>query len=180
MNRMDPIVATCADPASAQRAIKALVSVGVKENEITVISAVPLDDWDSGDHEKASLMPWLVALGAILGGISGYLLVSLTQESYPIHTGGMPVVSLWPDGIITYELTMLGAILSTLLVLFWTAPLLCGKHPGNGIVEGEKIILEVVPAAAQLTERIKLVLQQCDPQPQARAPGPDIPGQSSV
>lgn len=173
MNRAHPMVATCADPAAARRTIKALLSVGVRQNEITVISSVPLDDWDSVEQEKASLMPWLVALGAILGGISGYLLVSLTQQSYPIQTGGMPVVSLWTDGIITYELTMLGAILSTLLVLFWTAPLLRWRPRDNESVDGEKIIVEVVPATTELTEKIKNVLRQCDHAPKVGGTGSD-------
>lgn len=157
---MDPVVATYADPASARRAIEGLLSAGVKRSEIAVISSVPLDDSGLGEEGKTAPMPWLVALGAILGGIGGYLLVSLTQQSYPIQTGGMPVVSLWTDGIVIYELTMLGAILSTLLVLFWTAPLLHWEPRPQGVfaIDNGKIALEVVPSSAEVKGKISAVL----------------------
>ncbi|MGH9425048.1 MAG: quinol:electron acceptor oxidoreductase subunit ActD, partial [Terriglobia bacterium] len=51
----------------------------------------------------------------------GFLLSVLTQKSYPLATGGMPIVTLWANGIITYEMTMLGAILTTLFTLLVTA-----------------------------------------------------------
>ncbi len=62
-------------------------------------------------------MPWLAALGGLLGGACGYLLVTETQKAYPLSTGGMPIAPLWTNGIITYEVAMLGAILTTLVGL---------------------------------------------------------------
>ena len=56
-------------------------------------------------------------LGGAIGALSGYLLTTLTQKAYPIATGGMPITPPWTNGIIIYELTMLGAILMTLIVL---------------------------------------------------------------
>ena len=56
-------------------------------------------------------------LGGIVGGTLGYLLTTLTQHSYPILTGGMPLSPTWTNGIIVYEMTMLGAILTTLVTL---------------------------------------------------------------
>jgi hypothetical protein len=56
-------------------------------------------------------------LGGAIGGLSGYLLTTLSQKAYPLVTGGMPITPGWTNGIIIYELTMLGAILTTLIVL---------------------------------------------------------------
>lgn len=168
-DRIDPVVASFVGPIAARRAIESLLSAGVNRENITVISSVPLDELQGAESEKAAVMPWLVALGAILGGIAGYLLVSLTQMSYPIATGGMPIVSLWTDGIIIYELTMLGAILSTLLVLCWTAPLLRWKRqPLDRPVDGEDIVLEIVPPTAELQERVRIALQNRTPESEAR------------
>lgn len=176
---MDRVVATFADSVSALRAIEALLSAGVKREEITVISSLPLDELHGGETGKAVLMPWLVTLGAILGGFAGYLLVTLTQKSYPIATGGMPIASLWTNGIITYELTMLGAILTTLLVLFWTAPLLRWKQrAGSGPVDADSIVVEAVPSTAELKEKIRVALQNCAHESDAPAPGSGIPRQS--
>jgi hypothetical protein len=45
------------------------------------------------------------------------LLTTLSQKSYPIFTGGMSLTPAWTNGIIVYEMIMLGAILTTLVVL---------------------------------------------------------------
>ena len=68
-------------------------------------------------------MSWLAALGGLLGGGSGYLLSSFAQRTYIIPTGGIPIVAHWADGVVTCKLTMLGAILMTLLTLVITAHL---------------------------------------------------------
>jgi hypothetical protein len=122
MNSENGIYVLCSEPDS-EKAVNALLSAGVPRRDIVVISSQPLEQYRFADTEKVR-MPWLVAGGAILGGTAGFLLASLTQKSYPIHTGGMPVVTFWTDGIITYELAMLGAILTTSVVFLLAAPLL--------------------------------------------------------
>ena len=44
-------------------------------------------------------------------------------EEFPLISGGMPLITKWSNGIITYELTMLGAILATLITLLIVARL---------------------------------------------------------
>ena len=154
------LYALCADPASAQRTVDALRTAGVRRDEITVISSQPLDDCDLAQHEKSTLMPWIVALGAVLGGIGGFLLVSLTQRSYPIVTGGMPIVPAWTDGIITYELTMLGAILTTVVALIVSAPLLRWKQePYDAQIAEGKILVGVVNPSEHLGKEVAAILQ---------------------
>ena len=109
------------DPDSAQRAVGALHATKVESRDIVVISSEPFEEYEFGRMEHRTPMPWLAALGGLMGGVSGYLLAVLTQKSYPLVTGGMPIVTLWANGIITYELTMLGAILTTLFTLLVTA-----------------------------------------------------------
>jgi hypothetical protein len=150
------------DPAAAQRTFDALLSAGVRRQDITVISSEPLDRCEFGQAEKATLMPWLVVLGAALGGIGGFLLVSLTSKSYPIMTGGMPITPAWISGIITYELTMLGAILTTLLVLLLTAPLLRWKRDLYDVqVANGKVLVGVNPHES-LRENVKKILKACE------------------
>jgi hypothetical protein len=100
-------------------------------------------------------MPWIVACGAIIGGISGFLLASLTQKSYAVHTGGMQVVTLWTDGIITYELTMLGAILTTGLVFLVTGVIRGrGQAPYEPEVSEGKVLVGVASAPASLRNKL--------------------------
>jgi hypothetical protein len=100
-------------------------------------------------------------LGGAIGALSGFWLTTLTQNAYPIVTGGMPITPPWTNGIIIYELTMLGAILMTLIVLLcgarlpnfkgvitdpeiWTGKILVGvvDPPNDSPSELEKCLLE--------------------------------------
>ncbi len=97
-------------------------------------------------------MPWIAALGGLVGGVSGYLLAWYTQVAYPsrIISGGMPLVSKWPSGIVTYELTMLGAILATIIALLISAKLLHWKFDiYDPEVSYGKILIGVVDPASE-------------------------------
>lgn len=120
---MKAIYGLYSDPNAAQRAVDLLRSGGVPDSDITIMSGEPFEAYGFGRRDHRTAMPWLAALGGLLGGASGYLLASLTQKAYPIPTGGMPIVAQWTNGIITYELAMLGAILMTLVTLLLTARL---------------------------------------------------------
>ena len=61
--------------------------------------------------------------GALLGLTSGILLTSMTQVAYPMVTGGKPILSLPPMAIVSYEGTMLGAILFTVLGIIFESRL---------------------------------------------------------
>jgi hypothetical protein len=110
-----------ADPEAAQRAVDALHSacseLNFNERHIVIVSGEPHEGYAFADaHITSRPYKWAV-LGAAIGGVCGYLLTTLTQRSYPIYTGGMPITPPWTNGIIIYELTMLGAILSTFITL---------------------------------------------------------------
>ena len=124
---MKAIYALYSDPASAQDAFDALKragsDLGVDPGKIVVVTSEPFEGYDfSGEHAKTYMFP-LAALGGIVGGCLGYWLASFTQTSYPLVTGGMPIVTSWTNGIIIYEVTMLGAIITTLITLLITAGL---------------------------------------------------------
>jgi hypothetical protein len=48
----------------------------------------------------------------------------MTALSWPIQTGGMPIVAWWPNLVVIFELTMLFAILATVGTLLVAGPLL--------------------------------------------------------
>ena len=155
---MTPIVAICPSETIARKTIAALMAHGIQRSTISVISSLPLED--IGDcYENGGPFSWLVFAGAVLGGICAYLLVSLTQQNYPIVTGGMPIVPAWTDGIIVYELTMLGAILATLFVLIVTSPLMNFKDPANVVpAENGSIVLEITPPSVEGRDKIAALL----------------------
>ena len=114
-------------PQSAQHAVDMLRAtsrdMGFNKSQIVVLSGEPVEGVEfSEQHAHGPMFP-LAAMGGILGGFTGYALTVLTQKAYPIVTGGMPIATTWTNGIIVYELTMLGAILTTLITLLITAGL---------------------------------------------------------
>jgi ActD protein len=111
------------DPASADRAFHALEAAGVSRGKIVVMSSEPFGEYSFSKAEHATAMPWLAVLGGVIGGASGFLLAAYTQKTYPLITGGMPIIAPWPTGIVTYELTMLGAVIATVVTLLTTTRL---------------------------------------------------------
>jgi hypothetical protein len=128
------------DPDSAQRAVDALRATGgplgpqagfgqpVPDADIVIVSSEPFESYEFGRRDHRTLMPWIAALGGLLGGIGGFWLAAFTQRAYALPTGGMPIVSLWTNGIVAYEMTMLGAILATLVTLLVTTRLPHWSH----------------------------------------------------
>jgi hypothetical protein len=105
------------DPAIAQRAVEALRAAGTADRDIVVISSEPYEEFEFGHLGAVSWMPWVAAGGGVTGLAAAYSLTSVTQRAWPIVTSGMPIVSPWPNLIVMFEMTMLGAILATVVAL---------------------------------------------------------------
>lgn len=156
MASIDSIYGLFADPGSADRGLKVLQAAGVRAEKLLVMSPEPFDEYEFAHADQKTSMPWIAALGGLVGGICGYLLARYTQIAYPSHiiSGGMPVVAKWPSGIITYELTMLGAILTTAVTLLISAKLLHWKLDiyDPEVSQGKILIGVVDPASDARTE----------------------------
>jgi hypothetical protein len=109
------------DGQSAQQAVNRLRSAGVVDRDLTVISAQPMEDYEFGQMDKKTWMWWFACLGGLIGMASGFGLAWLTEHSWPINTGGLPIFAWWPNLIIMFELTMLGAITATVITLIVSA-----------------------------------------------------------
>jgi Alternative complex III, ActD subunit len=148
------------NPSAAERALGWLRANALRLNfpsqDIVVMCSEPFDEYDLGWREQRTAMPWIAAGVAVCGGTLAYLLAALTQRSYPLPTGGMPIVAMWPTGVVIYELTMLGAILSTLITLLITArlPNWRTKLYDPAVSDG-KILVGVLSAPASAVEELK-------------------------
>ncbi|MBI2828567.1 MAG: DUF3341 domain-containing protein [Acidobacteria bacterium] len=109
------------DGQSAQQAFNRLRAAGVATRDITVLSAQPMEDFEFGNLDKATWMWWFACLGGLLGMSAGFGLASLTETSWPMNVGGMPVFAWWPNLIIMFEMTMFGAITATVATLVVSA-----------------------------------------------------------
>ena len=145
------------DPQSAQRAFDSLRRSGAARNDkdILILSSEPYEEYEFGRRDHRTIMPWLAALGGLVGGVLGFSFLSWSQRVYPLPTGGMRIVPPWPDGVITYECIMLSAILTTLVTLLITArsPRQTSKVYDAAISDGQILIGLADPSDA---DRVKL------------------------
>jgi hypothetical protein len=110
-------------PDAAERGMNALRAAGIAPEKIIIMSSEPFDRYHFTEADRKTAMPWLAVFGGLVGGICGYLLARYTQVAYPITVGNMPSVSPWPTAIVTYEMTMFGAVVATVITLLITARL---------------------------------------------------------
>ena len=116
------------DGRAAQQAVNRLRAAGFADRDITVLSPQPMEDYEFGRRDKATWMWWIACGGGLVGMATALGLTWLTEMSWPIDVGGLPTFAWWPNLIILFELTMLGAIVATVATLIVTARL--GRRSG--------------------------------------------------
>jgi Alternative complex III, ActD subunit len=148
------------DPDSAQHAVDELRKQGVPDRTITVVTSQPYEEYEFSHRYSQTWLFWIAAGGGALGMLSGLGLAYLTEASWPIVTGGMPIVAWWPNIIIMFELTMLGAILATVISLFVTTELPT-RQPRvyDPEVSDGKILVAVEEPAARDVVRVEKTLK---------------------
>jgi hypothetical protein len=109
---------TFKDVAAATDAVNGLIAAGFTEQEITSLTSAPYSDGVLVKTDQRTWFRWMSLGGGIFGACAGFLLAAGTAYLYPVQTGDKPIVALFPAGIITYELTMLFAILGAMVGMF--------------------------------------------------------------
>ena len=106
-----------AQPNDARIAIRRLIQAGIGPESMEVMTSQPIHGEPFiPDMKPTQLRTWAIC-GAALGLLGGLSLATITALNYPLIKGGMPIVAPWTVGLITYETTMLGAVLATLVGL---------------------------------------------------------------
>ncbi len=103
----------------AASATEALEQVGYGSDNFDVLTGLPYPEGAFGERESHHRLYIFPFIGALLGFSTAMLLTVGTQLAYPLVTGGKPVLSLPTMLIIAYEGMMLGAILFTVLGIFF-------------------------------------------------------------
>ena len=105
------------DPAS--EGIEKLREIGIKDENMTIISGMPYLASMLGRPHSKTKIPQIAMAGALVGAAISLFLNLGTPLLYPITVGGMPLLSIPPTILLTFELSMLGLMLSTLLGVIW-------------------------------------------------------------
>jgi hypothetical protein len=130
---MKAVYGLYSDGQAAQQAVNRLRTAGLTDRQITILSAQPMEDYEFGHIDKANWLWWIACSGGLAGMSVGFFLTWLTETSWPINVGGLPIYAWWPNLIIIFEVTMLGAILATVIGLVVTA----GLGRGGGLYDPE-------------------------------------------
>lgn len=120
---MTAVYALYDDPAVVQRAVDGLRRAGIAEDDIVVMSSEPFEEYEFSHRDKADWLYKVAGAGGVAGFAFGAFLTTATQLAWPLETSGMPIVAPWPNMIVVFELTMLGAVLATVVTLFISAKL---------------------------------------------------------
>ncbi|MER3404574.1 MAG: hypothetical protein C4289_04910, partial [Chloroflexota bacterium] len=102
------------EPTAAADAVEAVRGKEVGAAQVEVLTDAPYPPGTFGEDPVPHRLYVFPFVGAACGFIVGLLVTAGTQLSYPLVTGGKPLLA-WPAMlVILYEGTMLGAILFTI------------------------------------------------------------------
>ena len=94
------------EPAS--RGVEKLQQLGVSDDDMNVISGVPIKYSILGRPPAITYVSRIGFLGAILGMFLGLFFIYGVKYLYPLYVGGQPIFPVPQGIIITFEMTMLG------------------------------------------------------------------------
>ena len=106
------------DVDSAADGVEGLVRAGFSEGQITSLTSVPYPDGVLVKSGGDGWFRWVSLVGAMAGAATGFALAACTAWLYPVQTGDKPIIALYPTGIVTFEVTMLCAIIGTMAGMF--------------------------------------------------------------
>jgi len=147
------------DGDAAQRAVNGLRAQGVGDAEITVITAQPMEEFEFSHIGRETWIWYIATAGALFGLAFATWLAWFIERDWPLNTGNMPVVAWWPNLIIMFELTMFGAIASTVITLIVSAGL-ARRRPAlyDPEVTDGKILVGIETADADRAKQLERAL----------------------
>jgi hypothetical protein len=104
------------DPAA--NGIEKLRELGVSDDEMNVISGLPIPGRVLGRRSAVTNVSKIALVGAALGMVLGLLLIYGTPYLYPLLVGNQPIYPVPMGWIVTFEMTMLGLMGFAFLGLF--------------------------------------------------------------
>ena len=91
----------------------------ISPQDYDFLTDAPYPEGAFGERHERHRLYIFPFVGALIGLTVGIILTSMTQLAYPLTQGGKPILSLPPMAVVTYESTMLSAIIFTILgILF--------------------------------------------------------------
>ncbi len=105
------------DPAA--QGIDRLHGLGLADDQINVISGVPVLERVLGRPKQRSRVPLLSLAGAVCGFLLGVFFAFGTPLLFPVTVGGQPLLPIPPGIIVSTELALLGLLVGAFLGVFF-------------------------------------------------------------
>jgi Protein of unknown function (DUF3341) len=147
MSETKTFLALFEDIDPAVEALDRLRENGLTEEQLNVISGVPLTEHILGRPRVWSNVPKLALGGAFAGLLFGIFLAAGITYLYPLKVGGHGLVNGAPTVVMLFEMTMLGLLASTFIGVFLdsTFPSYRPKEYVADISDGNIAILYSIP-----------------------------------
>jgi hypothetical protein len=149
------------DIDNASRGVDSLINAGFNEADITSLTSVPYPDNVLVKTDQRTWFRWLALAGGFVGALVGFFLAAGTAWLYPVQTGDKPIIALYPTGIITYEITMLFALLGTMVGMFLEMKLPPrGKRPYDEAISEGCIGISVFVPGGEKSRQAEEIMRQ--------------------
>jgi hypothetical protein len=152
MSEIKTLLALFADIDPAVQAIDQLREHGVSDEDMNVISGIPLTEAMLGRPRVWSNVPRLALGGAAAGMLIGIFLAFIVPNLYPIQVGRQGLIAGAPTVVVLFEMTMLGMLASTFLGVFLDSsfPSYRPKEYIEEISDGKIAILFSIPEEKEI------------------------------
>ena len=136
------------DENDAGDALSALRKAKYQDNEFEIMTGAPYPHGTFGEaHPKIKLHRFPI-FGAVIGFTVALIITIGTQLAYPLVTGGKPILSIPPMLVIFYEMTLLFAVIVTILGALFESRLpkiFMGAYDERIMTEGYIGVVVTVP-----------------------------------
>jgi hypothetical protein len=137
------------EPAS--RGVEKLQELGVSDDDMNVISGVPIKNTILGRPPAITYVSRIGMFGAILGMFLGIFFIYGIPYLYPLLVGGQPIFPVPQGFIITFEMTMLGLMGFSFIGMFIDSgfPSYTPKEYTPEVSDGKIAVLFSCPTSEQ-------------------------------
>ena len=145
------LLAMFEDVEPASEGVGKLQELGVRDEDMNVISGVPIKHTILGRPSAITYVSRIGMFGAIMGMFLGLFFVYGIKALYPLLVGGQPIFPVPQGIIITFEMTMLGLMGLSFIGLFVDSgfPSYTPKQYTPEISDGKIAVLFSCPADEQ-------------------------------
>ena len=151
MSETTTLLAMFEDIEPASEGIERLQQLGLKDDDMNVISGIPIKHTILGRPSAVTYVSRIGMLGAIMGMFLGIFFIYGVPYLYPLNVGGQPIYPVPQGIIITFEMTMLGLMGLSFIGMFVDSgfPSYTPKEYTPEISDGKIALLFSCPASEQ-------------------------------